>query len=357
MKRRQLLLGGMAGAMACGPTWPTSPPAALVVCAWTDGDVFVGAADGRLHTLQLALAPGVAPAPSRAGLWVALQGGAVERWERAVSGGAPRWHAAERHPFDEPVHAIAASEDGAHVLVAHGERITVIESGRGVLKRLDGRTLDGRLRGRAVTLLAVPQRRSVVASLPALDELWEISLDPQAPPIFDGLVHDYRMGESLPSAGYLGARRMPMQRPVPEIVYSDRRVHWIAGRVASGVAVVHLDVRRQIALLPMPAARPERALLLGEPGAWRWWVPAGDGVHCIDATRWVQLEVVPVADAPAPVRLLHTLADAPWVEAASPWRVAAARPGELQVLDAQGQVLQRWPLPAGSAARGVRWMP
>lgn len=356
MKRRQVLLGGMAGAVACGPAWAASPAPGDAVCAWTDADLFVGAADGRLHTLQLARAPGIAPAPARTGLWVALQGGAVERWVAPEGAGMP-WRAAERHRFDEPVHALVADEEGAHVLVAHGERITVIGSGRGVLRRLDGRSLDGRLRGRATTLLALPQRRSAVASLPALAEVWEISFDPQAPPIFDGLVHDYRMGESLPSPGYLGARRMPMQQPLPEFVYSDRRVSWIAGRVAQGVSIVHLDVRRQIALLAMPGARPERALLLGEPGAWRWWVPAGDVAHCIDAMRWVQLEVVPMAEAPAPVRLLHSLADVPWAQAASPSRVAVARQGALQVFDAQGQVLQRWPLPAGSVVQGVRWMP
>ena len=38
-------------------------------------------------------------------------------------------------------------------------------------------------------------RESFVVALKDIPELWEISLRPQAPPIYDGLVHDYKMGE------------------------------------------------------------------------------------------------------------------------------------------------------------------
>ena len=36
-----------------------------------------------------------------------------------------------------------------------------------------------------------------------IPEIWEISYDPDAKPIFDGYVHDYKMGEGVALAGYL----------------------------------------------------------------------------------------------------------------------------------------------------------
>lgn len=358
MDRRRWLCGALAAAVSHRPLAAQALPQGMTgVCAWTSSEVFVCTAEGGVQPLSVDRASGVAPAPSRHGVWVALAGGEVECWSAA----AMSWHAAERHRLGEPVHALAAGDDGQHVVAAHGGQVSVLGSGRGVLKRLEGRSLDGRLQGPATALLSLPGRRSILASLPALGEMWELSLDPHAPPIHDGLVHDYRMGESLPSPGYLGARRMPLQRPMPELAFSDVRVNWVAGRAGEGVAIVHLDVRRQIASLALPGARLDRALLLGEPGAWRWWVPAGsevEGVHCIDAMRWVRQQVVAPADAPAPVRVLLSLGDSPRDVSAGPaMRIAVARAGQVEVLDAQGAALQRWRLPVGSEVQGVRCLP
>lgn len=358
MKRRQWLLGALAASMSRGAL-AAAPAAGLgAVCAWTDREVFVCMPDGAVHLLPVVRAAGVAPAATRTGLWLVQAGGALERW--APAGDGPPWRAAERHALDMPVHALAAGDDGQHVVLAQGEGIVIVASGHGVVRRLDGSSLDRRLRGRAEALHPLPGRRSILASLPTLGEMWELSLDPQAPPIHDGLVHDYRMGEALPSPGYLGARRIPLQRPAPDIAFSDPRVSWVAGHAGQGVAIVHLDVRRQIAALAMPGAQPGRALLLGEPGAWRWWLPAADGVHCIDALRWVPIEVLALADAPAPVRVLQSLQGVPhhvWPGPQGPARMAAARGDRLEVLDTHGALVQHWALPAGPAVRGVRWMP
>ncbi len=45
----------------------------------------------------------------------------------------------------------------------------------------------------------VGARRSFVIVFEPLAELWELSTDPQAAPIFDGLVHDYHQGEAIAS--------------------------------------------------------------------------------------------------------------------------------------------------------------
>lgn len=180
------------------------------------------------------------------------------------------------------------TDDGRYVVVAHGMALSIFETGVGLVRRLEGRSLDGRLQGPATALFALPQRRSIVVAWPALGEVWELSLDPQAPPVYDGLVHDYRMGEAIAHAGFLYPRRARIGPPFPQLRYADPRVPWVAGGVPEGVAIVHLDVRRQIAVLPCREPRLEEAALHDDAGTLRWWLPCGDDrVLVVDPVRWV----------------------------------------------------------------------
>jgi hypothetical protein len=91
-------------------------------------------------------------------------------------------------------------------------------------------------------------RRSFIVAPRGVAQLWEMALDPQAPPLYEGMVHDYRMGEGLARPGYLGLRRTPLQRPLQAVCGCGAQPYlrvWEAG--ADGSAVLHLDVRRIIA--------------------------------------------------------------------------------------------------------------
>lgn len=178
------------------------------------------------------------------------------------------------------------TDDGRYVVVAHGTALSIFETGVGLVRRLEGRSLDGRLQGPATALFSLPQRRSIVVAWPALGEVWELSLDPLAPPVYDGLVHDYRMGEAIAHAGFLHPRRARIGPPFPQLRYADPRVPWVAGVVPGGVAIVHLDVRRQIALLPCREPRLEEAALSDDGGVMRWWLPCGDRMLVIDPVSW-----------------------------------------------------------------------
>lgn len=116
------------------------------------------------------------------------------------------------------------------------------------------RDVDGRP-GVPIAVCPLQPRRSFVVIVAGWHELWEISTDPAAAPIFDGLVHDYRMGEAIARPGYLGVRRVRLQRPWLA-AWADGRVPWLLG-VESGapgdVAVLHLDVRRVVGRLPLAA--------------------------------------------------------------------------------------------------------
>jgi hypothetical protein len=71
-----------------------------------------------------------------------------------------------------------------------------------------------------------------------------------APPIFDGLVHDYRMGEAIARSGFLGARRTPLAAPLAVLAIAAQQAmvlgtsHRADGAMV--VELVHLDVRRSI---------------------------------------------------------------------------------------------------------------
>ncbi|MBL8288751.1 MAG: hypothetical protein JNL85_12270 [Rubrivivax sp.] len=142
-----------------------------------------------------------------------------------------------------------------------GPCITVSDGTTGaVLKRLPATSLDGRVHARAAELHAVPERRSIVAAFAGLPELWEISLDPAAPPVFDGLVHDHRMGEGIGRPGYLAPRRTQLARPLVALAI-DAASGWVIARERAAeagpgetappqVVLLHLDIRRAVARWP-----------------------------------------------------------------------------------------------------------
>lgn len=121
-----------------------------------------------------------------------------------------------------------------------------------VLARWPLRDASGR-NGTPIAVCRLQPRQSWVVVVADWHELWEISTDPAAPPIFDGWVHDYRMGEAIARPGFLGIRRIRLAQPWVA-VWADGRVPWLLGReteAGTDAAVLHLDVRRVIGRLPL----------------------------------------------------------------------------------------------------------
>ena len=128
--------------------------------------------------------------------------------------------------------------DGA-VLVFDGERLA---------KTLPAQRLGGDQRAAVVDVPYLPARGSFVIAFDTLPELWELSVDPQAPPVHDGLVHDYRMGEAIASPGFLGVRRTPLAAPLRALAADARGGPYVLARSADGAwLLINLDVRRAIA--------------------------------------------------------------------------------------------------------------
>ncbi|HRO61423.1 MAG TPA: hypothetical protein PK177_20075, partial [Burkholderiaceae bacterium] len=74
-------------------------------------------------------------------------------------------------------------------------------------------------------------------------EVWEIAYRADAPPVFKGLVHDYRMGEAIPLPGQFTARVTPV--PVPTLALSAgvRANEWLRLGADGASGVLHLEGR------------------------------------------------------------------------------------------------------------------
>ena len=148
---------------------------------------------------------------------------------------------------------VVLSADGRWRFAAEPGAVAVFDATTGRRERtLPARALDGSGPGTVAALHVLPARRSVLVVFDALAELWEVSTDPRADPLYDGLVHDYKMGEGIAIPGFLNPRRTKLEVPLRDLVF-DASQGWLIGRAPDrpdGRAVLQvwqLDVRRRIA--------------------------------------------------------------------------------------------------------------
>lgn len=139
----------------------------------------------------------------------------------------------------------AAGDHGRLLLQAVGPPpgLVLLDANGALLRRYAATTLDGKTASRVSALRDNAVRRSFVVALPDIAELWEISYDPKAEPIYDGLVHDWRMGEGLAQPGTYGVRRTRLARAVERFEFDATGA--LVVDLDTGAAI-HLDVRREI---------------------------------------------------------------------------------------------------------------
>jgi mono/diheme cytochrome c family protein len=166
---------------------------------------------------------------------------------------------------------IALSKDGRHLAVANYLPHTLV-----ILSTDDlsiERIFEAKDRkGNSSRVSAVYQARprdSFIAALKDVAEVWEIATDPNAPPVYSGLVHSHEKGmvEALPSsAGLFALRRIEVAEPLDDFFF-DPPYRNLIGSARDGTAavVVNLNVGRDIKRLPLPGL-PH----LGSGIAWTW---------------------------------------------------------------------------------------
>ena len=221
---------------------------------------------------------------------------------------------------------LAVSSDGRWVMAANASPRTVrlFDAALNLVQRYDAATLDGKQASRVSAVVDAAPRKSFVVALKDIPELWEISYDPQAEPIYDGLVHDYRMGEAIARPGFQGVRRTPLEAPLDDFFFDPGSRHVLgstrppsgAADGASTVQVINLDVRRKIATLPI-AGLPH--LGAGIRFAWNGTTVLAiphlkDGaIDVIDMKTWKTVKTIVL---PGPGVFLHSHASSrtAWAE-------------------------------------------
>ncbi len=152
---------------------------------------------------------------------------------------------------------VAVSSDGQWVMTASAspKALALFHADLKLARTYPLTTLDGRIESRAVALYDAGPRESFIVVLKDLAELWEISYNVRAEPLYDGLVHDYRMAEGISKPGFLGVRRVPLNAPMEALLFEPGFRSAIGASLTEGSAipltqVVNFDVRRIIAVIP-----------------------------------------------------------------------------------------------------------
>jgi hypothetical protein len=185
----------------------------------------------------------------------------------------------------------ARSADGRWILRAdNDERVLLaIDSVTGeIVRRIAVADRRGAT-SRVTRIVEAPSRKSLIALLADLPEAWELLYDPDAGPVFDGLVHDYRMGEGLATAGPLPVRRIVLDVPLADGLFSPDHAYFVGGAGEGRVHVVNLDVRRVIERLRVDGdPAPERGLSWTAGGVLRFAFPdlRAARVHVLAADGW-----------------------------------------------------------------------
>lgn len=218
---------------------------------------------------------------------------------------------------------VAVSGDGRWVMAANylPHTLALFDAELNLVKTYAAATLDGKASSRVSAVYDATPRRSFVVALKDIAELWEIPYDPKAEPIFDGYVHDYKMGEGIAKPGFLGVRRTLLDEPLDDFFFDQRYRHALGATRARSdgrpsAQVVNLDIRRKIADLPI-AGMPH--LGSGITFAWNGTAVLAspnlkDGaIDVIDMKTWKPVKTVPT---PGPGFFMRSHENTPyaWVD-------------------------------------------
>jgi mono/diheme cytochrome c family protein/DNA-binding beta-propeller fold protein YncE len=194
---------------------------------------------------------------------------------------------------------VAVSGDGKYVAVANylPHSIVLLDAELNVLKLHEVKDKNGKESSRVSAIYDASPRKSFVAALKDVPEVWEISYDPGAEDIPIGMVHDFKYKEGAFIPGFLNPRRTFLSEPLDDFFFTQDYSELMgASRDAGKGQVVNLDVRKKIADLQMPGM-PH----LGSGITWDWngkRVMASPNlkeglISVIDMKDWQTIKTIP----------------------------------------------------------------
>jgi DNA-binding beta-propeller fold protein YncE len=194
---------------------------------------------------------------------------------------------------------VAVSGDGKYVAVANylPHTLVLLDAELNLLRVHAVKDKDGKESSRVSAVYDAEPRRSFVAALKDVPEVWEISYDPKAEDIPIGAIHDFQYKEGAFIPGFLNPRRTFLSEPLDDFFFTQDYSELMgASREAGRGQVVNLDARRKIADLQLPGM-PH----LGSGITWEWQgrpVMASPNlkegvISVIDMKDWKTLKSIP----------------------------------------------------------------
>lgn len=145
---------------------------------------------------------------------------------------------------------LAVSADGRFVMVGNYLPHTLVlldARDLSLMKIIPVKDDQGKT-SRVSAVYAAPPRKSFIAALKDIPEVWEIPYNDDAEPIYPGLVHDYKLKEGMAIKGQFGTRRIKLDDFLDDFFFDQGYQHLIgAARNGKNGQVVNLIVGRKIA--------------------------------------------------------------------------------------------------------------
>jgi len=150
---------------------------------------------------------------------------------------------------------LAVSSDGRYVMVGNYLPHTLVALDArdlSLIKVIPARDSTGKSSRVSAVYDAAP-RKSFIAAFKDIPEAWEMSYEDNPPPVYEGLVHDYKMKEGIEVPGPFAPRRSMLEDYLDDFFFDPSYEHMIgAARDGKSGQVVHLDVRHKIASVELP---------------------------------------------------------------------------------------------------------
>lgn len=214
--------------------------------------------------------------------------------------------------------SVALSADGRVLMAGNAAPHTLVAldaDDLALIRRIPVHNKDGLGSGVARVVDATP-RHSFIAVFSDLPEAWEMSYEVNPQPVYEGLVHDFKLREGHVVEGPFAPRRSRLDTPIADFFFESSFEHMLGVPPGGATAhIVHLDVRRVIIRTPL-AASPHA----GGGAAWTHGgqrvvaLPdrARNLVSVLDADTWRVLREVPTA-APGSVLDSHEASPYAWL--------------------------------------------
>ena len=189
---------------------------------------------------------------------------------------------------------IAISSDGRHLAVANylPHSLVILSTGDLSVEKIFTVGDHEGTSSRVSAVYQAPQRNSFIAALKDVPEIWEIATDPNAPPVYEGLVHSHEKGmvEGLASSsGLFALRRIETPEPLDDFFFDPSYRNLIgSARDGKSALVVNLNVGRSIRRIDLPG--------LPHLGSGIAWTYQGRKVMATPHLRLDRLTVIDLDD-------------------------------------------------------------